>query len=71
MIANAYSLIPRAASDVRVHLFELATNDRRRRAAASHLLARIEAWRLERGRPSTEPRHPAFESGTSWPLSLP
>src|SRR3954447_853883 len=68
MIANAYSLIPRAGSEIRTRLFELATNDQRRHEAASNLLARIEAWRLEHGRPATEARHPAFDSGTVWPL---
>ncbi len=67
-ISNAYSLVPRAASDVRARLFELATHDQRRRASASRLLTRIEAWRLEHGRPVSEPRHPAYDSGTKWPL---
>lgn len=67
-IANAYGLVPRAASDVRARLFELATHDQRRCASASRLLARIEAWRLEHGRPASEPRHPAYDSGTEWPL---
>jgi hypothetical protein len=70
MITNAYSLIPRAGTDVRARLFELATSDQRRRTAASHLLRRIEAWRLEHGRPAAEPRHPAFDSGTLWPLPV-
>jgi hypothetical protein len=69
MIANAYSLIPRAGSDIRTRLFELATTDQRRRGAASSLLAQIEGWRLQYGRPAAEARHPAFDSGTVWPLS--
>jgi hypothetical protein len=67
-IANAYSLVPRAAGDVRARLFEMAQHDDRRRRSAADLLARIEGWRLEHGRPPSEPRHPAYESGTSWPL---
>lgn len=67
-IANAYSLVPRAAGDVRARLFEMAQHDDRRKRSAADLLARIEGWRLEHGRPPSEPRHPAYESGTSWPL---
>lgn len=66
--ANAYTLVPRAAGDIRARLFEMAQHDVRRRRSAADLLARIEGWRLEHGRPPSEPRHPAYESGTSWPF---
>ena len=32
------------------------------------LLGHIEVWRLEYGRPTDEPRHPAIESGFPWPI---
>jgi hypothetical protein len=67
-LANAYSLVPRAASDIRERLFEMATNDAQRSRSAATLLLRIEEWRLEHGRPPSEPRHPAYDSGTLWPL---
>lgn len=68
-IANAYSLVPRAASDIRARLWEMATHDRGRRRSASELLARIDAWRLEYGRPPGEPRHPG-DLSTVWPLPV-
>jgi len=68
LMANAYHLVPRAGGDVRARLFELATNDPRRHGSASRLLAHIEAWRLEHGRPPSEPRHPAYDAGIAWPL---
>lgn len=61
-IANAYSLVPRAASDVRER------RDAQRSRSAADLLLRIEEWRLEYGRPPSEHRHPAYDSGTLWPL---
>jgi hypothetical protein len=32
------------------------------------LLGQIEVWRLKYGRPTDEPRHPAIESGSPWPI---
>jgi hypothetical protein len=46
----------------------MAMKDERRKNSALSLLAQIEEWRLEYGRPAGEPRHPAIESGEPWPL---
>ena len=48
----------------------MALNDNRRKRSALVLLSQIEVWRLEHGRPSDEPRHPAFDSGEPWPLNF-
>jgi hypothetical protein len=64
---SSYTFAPRSANEIRVKLFEMALTDGRRRQSASALLAQIEVWRLEYGRPSTEFRHPAFNSGKLWP----
>jgi len=65
--SNVYTLVPRPANDLRQRLFEMALRDPGRRKSAFTLLGQIEAWRLERGKPSRELRHPAFESGETWP----
>ena len=65
--ANSYTLVPRAATDIKNHLFELSRIDDPRSRAANDLLGQIEEWRLEYGRPSFEPRHPAYETGQPWP----
>ena len=67
---QSYTLVPRAANDTRKRLFEMAENDSRRTRSAYSLLGQIEEWRLEYGRPSSEPRHPAFDSGKPWPPSI-
>ncbi|MEO5924803.1 MAG: hypothetical protein ABIR70_13350 [Bryobacteraceae bacterium] len=64
---QSYTLVPRAATDIKERLFELARNDPRRAQTAYNLLAQIEEWRLEYGRPASEPRHPRFDSGEHWP----
>jgi hypothetical protein len=64
---SSYTLVPRNANAVRAQLFDMTLNDNRRRLSAFSLLGQIEVWRLEHGRPSTEPRHPAFDSGEPWP----
>jgi hypothetical protein len=66
--ANAFTLEPRNSNAVRARLFEMALKDERRKRPAGRLLAQIEEWRLRYGRPTGEPRHPAPESGLSWPL---
>lgn len=66
---QSYTRVPRAAAHVRRRLFEMATHDSRRTRTAMDLLGQIEEWRLEYGRPTSEPRHPMFESGEAWPLS--
>jgi hypothetical protein len=67
---QSYTLVPRAANDIRKRLFEMAENDSRRTRSAYSLLGQIEEWRLEYGRPSSEPRHPAYDSGKPWPPSI-
>jgi cation transport regulator ChaC len=64
---NAFTLEASAANDVRARLFDMAAHDPRRRRAAFALLGQIEEWRLEYGRPTGEPRHPAFGSTDPWP----
>lgn len=62
-----YMLEPRSANEIRSRLFEMVLNDGPRRHSALALLGQIESWRLDYGRPSSEPRHPAFDSGVPWP----
>jgi len=64
---QSYTLVPRAASDIKKRLFEMVEHDSRRARSAYNLLGQIEAWRLEYGRPTSEPRHPACGSGGTWP----
>jgi hypothetical protein len=64
---SAYTLVPQASNEIRTRLFEMVLNDEVRRQSASALLGKIEVWRLEYGKPSTEPRHPGFDSGAPWP----
>jgi hypothetical protein len=66
---HAYTLAPRGSNALRKRLFEMTQTDPVRKRSAFALLGQIEAWRLEYGRPTDEPRHPAIESGASWPLS--
>jgi hypothetical protein len=64
---NTFTLEPRSSNAIRVKLLEMAAKDDRRKKSAMKLLAQIEEWRLEYGRPAGEPRHPAFERGEPWP----
>lgn len=64
---NVYTLVPRGSNEIRAKLFEMALRDDRRKQSAFALLGQIEVWRLEYGRPNSEPRHPAFDSGEMWP----
>ena len=64
---NAYTLTPRSANDVRERLFEMSTRDKNRMKCASSLLAQIEVWRLEHGRPNGEPRSLDVKCESSWP----
>jgi hypothetical protein len=66
---NTFTLGPRSSNAIRAKLLEMATKDERRKKSASRLLAQIEHWRLEYGRPVGEPRHPNFDSHEPWPLS--
>ena len=65
---NTFTLEPRSSNAIRAKLLEMATHDERRQKSALKLLAQIEEWRLEYGRPAGEPRHPAFDTGELWPL---
>jgi hypothetical protein len=62
-----FTLVSRGSNEIRANLFEMATKDGRRKKSAFALLGQIEVCRLEHGRPNTEPRHPAFDSGEMWP----
>ena len=64
---NVFTLHARASNELRTCLLAMAREDRTRRNSASVLLGQIEAWRLEHGRPTDEPRHPDLASGQSWP----
>jgi len=64
---NTYTVVSRSSNEVRKRLFELVLTDPRRRHSAFAMLGQIEVWRLENGRPNTEPRHPALDSGLVWP----
>jgi hypothetical protein len=66
---NSYLLAPRSSNRIRRRLFEMAMKDDRRKKAASALLAQIEVWRLEYGRPNDEPRNPDVECSGSWPAA--
>ena len=62
-----YTRVPQSAAEIRRRLFEIMLNDDARRRSAYTFLGQIESWRLEYGRPNSEPRHPSFDSGESWP----
>ncbi len=64
---NTYTMEPRGSNVIRTILLEMSLKDARRKKSAATLLAQIEEWRLEYGRPVGEPRHPALEAGGSWP----
>jgi hypothetical protein len=64
---NTFTLEPRSSNAIRAKLLEIAKKDERRKKSALKLLAQIEEWRLEYGRPAGEPRHPAIETGEPWP----
>jgi hypothetical protein len=68
---NVFTEHARASNELRVRLFRMAIEDERRRKSAFMLLGQIEAWRLEHGRPTGEPRHPDLASGQSWPPKEP
>ncbi len=64
---NTYTLEPQSANDIRSRLFDMAVSDKSRKHSAWSILAQIESWRIEYGRPTTEPRHPNVDSGIPWP----
>lgn len=61
----------RPSNELRGMLFRMALQDPKRRKSAFMLLGKIEASRIEHGRPIGEPRHPDLASGQSWPLAEP
>jgi len=68
---NVFTEHARASNELRVRLFRMAIEDERRRKSAFKLLGQMEEWRLEYGRPTSEPRHPNLASGQSWPPKEP
>ena len=69
--SNVFTEHARASNEMRVRLFRMVLEDRKRRKSAFMLLGQIEEWRLEHGRPTDEPRHPDFASEQSWPSKEP
>ncbi|MFZ2357681.1 MAG: hypothetical protein WAW67_07690, partial [Candidatus Omnitrophota bacterium] len=65
---NTYTIESTSANEIRSLLYEMAVGDDARKRSACVLLGQIESWRLEYGRPDSEPRHPDFDSGKPWPL---
>jgi len=65
--SGSFVFVPRNAAHVRAKLFHMALNDTSRRPAAFSTLGQVEVWRIEHGRPKSEPRHPMIESGEPWP----
>jgi len=65
---NTYTIESTSANEIRSLLYEMAIGDDARKRSACVLLGQIESWRLEYGRPDSEPRHPNFDSGKPWPL---
>ncbi|HTF24917.1 MAG TPA: hypothetical protein VK937_13540 [Candidatus Limnocylindria bacterium] len=64
---HSFTLAPRGSNALRKRLFEMTQTDPVRKRSAFALLGQIEVWRLEDGRPTDEPRHPAVDSDISWP----
>lgn len=64
---NVFTEHARASNELRTRLFRTAIEDEKRRKSAFMLLGQIEAWRLEHGRPTDEPRHPDLASNQPWP----
>jgi hypothetical protein len=65
--SGSFVFVPRNAEQVRAKLFQMVLNDPSRRRAAYSILGQVEVWRIEHGRPNSEPRHPMIESGEPWP----
>jgi len=68
---NVFTEYASALNELRGRLFRMAIEDERRRKSAFKLLGQMEEWRLEYGRPTSEPRHPNLASGQSWPPKEP
>lgn len=67
-VGYGYTIEPITANEIRSCLYEMTIGDVSRKRSAWELLGQIESWRLEYGRPDSEPRHPAIDSGKLWPL---
>jgi hypothetical protein len=65
--SSGFVYVPRNAARARAKLFGMVLDDPSRRRAALSILAQVEVWRIEHGRPPGEPRHPMIESGEPWP----
>ena len=65
--SNTYALRPRTSTELREKLIEMTKSDPNRKQSALNLLARIESWRLEYGRPIGESRNPLVENDLAWP----
>ena len=68
MNSFGFTLHAQASNEVRVDLLRMTLEDPKRRRSAFMLLGQIEAWRLDNGKPTGEPRHPDLSSGLFWPL---
>jgi hypothetical protein len=65
--SGSFVFVPRNAEPVRAKLFQMVLSDPSRRKVAFSILGQVEVWRIEYGRPNSEPRHPMIESGEPWP----
>jgi hypothetical protein len=65
--SGSFVFVPRNAGQVRAKLFQMVLSDPTRRKTAFSILGQVEVWRIEHGRPNSEPRHPMIESGQPWP----
>ena len=64
---STFEIVSRSSNEIRKRLLELVLTDPQHRHSAFAMLGQIEIWHLENGKPVSEPRHPALESGASWP----
>lgn len=68
--ANAFSIVPVSAAELRCKLLA-ATSDGSARDIAARTLTAIDEIRDEYGRAIDEPRHPDLASGRPWPILVP
>ena len=65
--AGTFVYVPQGSTALRAALLDMALQDDKRKLSALGLLGQIEVWRIEYGRPTNEPRHPALHTQTLWP----
>lgn len=65
--AGTFVYVPQGSTELRAALLDMAFEDDKRKRSAQGLLGQIEVWRIEYGRPTNEPRHPALDTRKSWP----